>query len=132
MILNLKNNLSELSGLAPFVEKLAETYDIAPEQIFKINLALDEALANVVSYAYPEGTVGEISLTANKEGDTIVFQITDEGSPFDPTKGGNVDTTLSAEERQIGGLGIFLIKQMMDTVSYQRIGNKNVLTLTIK
>ncbi len=131
MTLNIKNNISDLSLLAPFIEQLADTYGIAPDQAFKINLALDEAMANVVSYAYPEGTEGAISLTAEKEDGILVFQITDEGAPFDPTKEGDVDTTLSVEERPVGGLGIFLIKQMMDTVTYQRVGNKNVLTLTM-
>lgn len=132
MTLNIKNNISELTSLAPFVEQLAEAYDIAPDMTFKINLALDEAMANVVSYAYPEGIEGEISLTADKEDGILVLQITDEGSPFDPTKGGDVDITLSAENRPVGGLGIFLIKQMMDTVDYQRIGKKNVLTMEVK
>lgn len=132
MTLNIKNNISDLSRLAPFIEEMAETYGIAPDQAFKINLALDEAMANVVSYAYPEGSEGAITLTADKEDDTIVLRITDEGAPFDPTKEGDVDTTLSVEERPIGGLGIFLIKQMMDTVAYQRIGNKNVLIMEVR
>ncbi len=131
MTLNIKNNISDLSRLAPFIEQLAETFDVYPDKVFKINLALDEAMANVVSYAYPEGTEGEITLTAEKENDILVLKIIDEGAPFDPTKEGDVDTTLSVEERPIGGLGIFLIKQMMDTVAYQRIGNKNVLTMTM-
>ena len=129
MKLIIENNIEEITRLAPFVDELSEVYGIAPDLAFKINLALDEALANSINYAYPEGTVGTIILDVEDDGSDLVFRLTDEGTPFDPTKEGDVDTTLSVEERPIGGLGIFLIKQMMDSVTYERMDNKNILTM---
>ncbi len=131
--LNLNNNIDELSQLGPFVEEVSEVYGIAPDVSFQLNLALDEALANSVSYAYPEGTEGSIILEAEMKDGNIMFRIIDMGTPFDPTKGGgDVDIGLSVEERPVGGLGIFLIKQMMDEMNYERVNNKNILTLTKK
>lgn len=128
--LNIKNNIEDLTRLAPFIEQLSETFDIAPDIAFQLNLALDEAMANSVDYAYSPGTEGPITLEAQMESNDIIFKLIDEGAPFDPTKeGDNVDTTQTAEERPIGGLGIFLIKQMMDQMVYERIDNKNILTL---
>lgn len=132
MTLNIHNNIAEISQLAPFLDEVAEAYGIAPDVSFKLNLALDEALANSISYAYPEGTEGSITLEAGMDGGELLFNLIDQGTPFDPTKEGDVDITLSVEERPIGGLGIFLIKQMMDSVTYKRVDNKNILELRKK
>ena len=132
MTLNIHNNIAEISQLAPFLDEVAEAYGIAPDVSFKLNLALDEALANSISYAYPEGTEGSITLEAGMDGDELLFHLIDQGTPFDPTKEGDVDITLSVEERPIGGLGIFLIKQMMDSVTYKRVDDKNILELRKK
>lgn len=132
MTLNIHNNIAEISQLAPFLDEVAEAYGIAPDVSFKLNLALDEALANSISYAYPEGTEGNITLEAGMDGDELLFHLIDQGTPFDPTKEGDVDITLSVEERPIGGLGIFLIKQMMDSVTYKRVDDKNILELRKK
>ena len=97
--------------------------------VFNLNLVLEEAVSNVILYAYPEGETQEISLSVNLTDNNLVFLLTDSGKEFDPTQAPDADVTLSAEERQIGGLGIFLIRQIMNTVEYQRIDGKNVLTL---
>lgn len=129
LTLSINNNLTEISQLEPFMEKLAEAYGISPDVQFQLNLALDEALANSINYAYPEGTEGSIILEAETEGNMLVLRLMDFGTPFDPTLQGDVDTTLSVEQRPIGGLGIFLIKQMMDDVTYVRQEEKNILTM---
>ena len=82
-----------------------------------------------MNYAYPMGTQGDITLDASFDGSILKFVITDSGKPFDPTEGGRLDTSLSAEERPIGGLGIFLVRELMDSINYERIDNKNILTL---
>lgn len=129
LTLSINNNLTEISQLEPFMEKLAEAYGISPDVQFQLNLALDEALANSINYAYPEGTEGSIILEAETEGNMLVLRLMDFGTPFDPTLQGDVDTTLSVEQRPIGGLGIFLIKKMMDDVTYVRQEEKNILTM---
>jgi sigma-B regulation protein RsbU (phosphoserine phosphatase) len=98
----------------------------------QMNLAMEEAVVNVMSYAYPADTVGDVTIEAVTIADQLQFTITDSGTPFDPTAKEDVDTTLSAEERPIGGLGIHLVRQLMDSITYERIDGKNVLTLRKK
>ena len=94
-----------------------------------MNLAVEEAVVNVMKYAYPSATKGEVTIEAHADNETLKFTITDHGIPFDPTTFEEADTTLSTEERPIGGLGIHLIRKMMDSINYNRIDGQNVLTL---
>ena len=95
-------------------------------------LAVEEAVVNVMNYAYPIGTKGQINVAAQGTEKSVKFIITDEGKAFDPTQAHEADTTLSAEDRPIGGLGILLVQQLMDSINYERIDGKNVLTLKKK
>lgn len=128
-ILVLKNEISEISKLAIFIEELGEELGLTPDLVFNLNLVLEEAVSNVILYAYPKEEQQELSLSASISNNNLVFVLTDSGKEFDPTQAPDADITLSAEERQIGGLGIFLIRQIMNQVEYQRIDGKNVLTL---
>ena len=125
----IKNDISEISKLAIFIDELSEELDFTPELNFNLNLVLEEAVSNVILYAYSKEVQKEINLLANISDNNLIFVLTDSGKEFDPTKVPDADVTLSAEEREIGGLGIFLIRQIMDTVEYQRIDGKNVLTM---
>lgn len=125
----LKNEISEISKLAIFIDEIAEEMCLGPELVFNLNLVLEEAVSNVILYAYPKEEHQEIVLLVRKKDDSIIFVLTDSGKEFDPTLAPDADITLSAEERQIGGLGIFLIRQIMNKVEYQRINGQNVLTL---
>ena len=125
----LKNEVAEINRLAKFVEELGEELNLTPDLVFNLNLVLEEAVTNVILYAYSKEEQQEIILTVQKSDKNLIFVLTDNGKEFDPTQAPDADITLSAEERQIGGLGIFLIRQIMDKVEYQRIEGKNVLTL---
>lgn len=125
----LKNEIAEINRLAIFIEELGEELNLLPDLVFNLNLVLEEAVSNVILYAYPKEEQQEIVLTAKKSEENLIFVLTDTGKEFDPTQAPDADVTLSAEERQIGGLGIFLIRQIMNKVEYQRIEGKNVLTL---
>ena len=125
----LQNEVAEISKLAIFIDELGEEFGLSPELVFNLNLVLEEAVSNVILYAYPKEEHQTISLIAKKKGNQLIFVLTDSGKEFDPTQAPDADITLSAEERPIGGLGIFLIRQIMNTVEYQRIDGKNVLTL---
>ena len=125
----IKNDISEISKLATFIEELSEELNLTPELNFNLNLVLEEAVSNVILYAYGKEVQKEITLLANMSNNNLIFVLTDSGKEFDPTKVPDADVTLSAEEREIGGLGIFLIRQIMDMVEYQRIDGKNVLTM---
>ena len=125
----LQNEVAEISNLAIFIEDLGEEFGLSPELVFNLNLVLEEAVSNVILYAYPKEEHQTISLIARKKDNQLIFVLTDSGKEFDPTQAPDADITLSAEDRPIGGLGIFLIRQIMNTVEYQRIEGKNILTL---
>ena len=125
----IKNDISEINKLAVFIGELSEELVLTPELTFNLNLVLEEAVSNVIYYAYGEEKQKEISLMAKMSENNLIFVLTDSGKEFDPTKVPDADITLSAEEREIGGLGIFLIRQIMNLVEYQRIDGKNVLTM---
>ena len=120
----MRNDIQQIPTLAEWLE----TIGLPPELNMPINLALEEAVSNVMLYAYP-GKSGQVLVECDKS-DKLVFTITDSGVPFDPTQQEEPDVTQSAEERPIGGLGIFLVRQIMDTIHYERKDNKNILTLT--
>lgn len=127
--LTLTNKIEEIGKLEPFIEQIGERLSLAPDLVFNLNLVLEEAVSNVINYAYPHQEGKEINIQASLMKDNLIFVITDSGVAFDPTLVPEADITLSAEERPIGGLGIFIIKQIMNEVNYQRIDGKNVFTL---
>lgn len=128
----LKNEISELEQMNTFVDEIGETLNLPTEEVFQIRLAMEEAVANVILYAYPKGESNIVELEAQSDGEMLSIQIIDYGMEFDPTKAEEADTSLSSEDRPIGGLGIFLIRQVMDSVEYQRIDGRNVLLITKK
>lgn len=130
--LSLQNDLQQVPQLSQFVDELCEDIGFDKHITMKLHLAIEEAVVNVMNYAYPRGTVGDIKIEAQADDSRLKFVITDSGSPFDPTAMPEVDTTLSAEDRPIGGLGIHLVRHIMDAVNYERIDGRNVLTLNKK
>ena len=130
--LKLTNDLDEVHQLAAFVDEVCETTGLDMSLTMSLNLAIEEAVVNVIDYAYPAGTKGDILIEARANEQYLKIVINDWGTPFDPTAKGDVDTTLSAEERPIGGLGIHLVRQIMDSINYERTDGKNVLTLRKK
>ena len=130
--ITLPNDVQATTELGMFVDEVCENVGFDMSTTFKLNLAIEEAVVNVMSYAYPAGTKGDVDIDAEADDEQLKFVISDSGTPFDPTQKGEVDTTLSAEERGIGGLGIHLIRQIMDSINYERVDGKNVLTLRKK
>jgi sigma-B regulation protein RsbU (phosphoserine phosphatase) len=111
------------------VKQVAEQLSLDKSLTSKLRLAVEEAVVNVMEYAYPKGTTGEVNIRATSNGNMLKFIISDTGVSFNPTEVTAADTTLSAEERPIGGLGILLVRELMDSINYERIDGKNVLTL---
>ena len=128
----LENEISEIGKLNDFIKETGSEFSLSPEVIFNLNLILEEAVANIINYAYPKEKKEKIYLSARLQEGSIVLVLTDTGKEFDPTMAPEADVTLSADERQIGGLGIFLIRQIMNEVKYERIEGKNILTLAKK
>ena len=122
--------LSEVLG---FVEETLENYECSMKNQTAICVAIEEVFVNVASYAYGEGS-GDVTLDigfdeANRD---VTFRLIDQGVPFDPLKKPDPDITLAIEERQVGGLGIFIVKKTMDTVHYAYEDGKNILTMIKK
>ena len=128
----LANEISEISRLNGFIEDIGEEFSLTPDVVFNLNLVLEEAVVNIINYAYPKEENQSIYLSARLHEGSIVLILTDTGKEFDPTMAPEADVTLSADEREIGGLGIFLIRQIMNEVRYERIDGKNILTLEKK
>ena len=126
----LKNSIDQISLLPAFVEDAVKASKLNPEMESSLNLALEEAVTNVIDYAYPERTEGEVLIDAAVTDKALTFTITDNGKPFDPTARPEVDINAGVEDRPIGGLGIHLVRQIMDEVRYERRGEKNVLIIT--
>lgn len=121
--------MQEVPKLAAFVDEVCEAAGMDMSTTMQMNLAIEEAVVNVMEYAYPAGTKGEVRIEAQTNDSYVEFIISDDGKPFNPTEKGDVDTTLSAEERSIGGLGIMLVKHYMDDTKYKYVDGQNVLTL---
>lgn len=130
--LTLVNDLKRVPRLNTFIDEVCEANGFDMPTTMQLNLAIEEAVVNVMNYAYPTGTTGNIIIEAKSNGKEMLFIITDTGKPFDPTARPEVDTTLSAEDRAIGGLGIHLIRKIMDHINYERTNGHNVLTLIKK
>ena len=128
----LANDKSEVPKLNAFVDEVCMAVGFDDSTSKKIKVAIEEAVVNVMNYAYPPGTKSDVTIEAASNDVRLKFTIIDKGIPFDPTVQAVADTTLPAKERRIGGLGIHIMRQNMDSINYERIDNLNVLTLRKK
>jgi anti-sigma regulatory factor (Ser/Thr protein kinase) len=128
----LHNDIQQIPQLAEFVETIAEDKNLDQATAMSLNLALEEAVTNVILYAYPDGIDGLVDIEAYIRPDCLEFILSDNGKPFDPTAAPDADITLGVNERSIGGLGIYLVRNIMDTVSYRYENGKNILTMIKK
>ena len=129
--LTLFNDIRQISLLAGFMDRIRKENNLDPALATRLNLALEEAVTNVVMYAYPKGTQEKINLEAVRDGNALRFTLTDRGRVFDPTAAPKANISASLKDRPIGGLGIHLVRTIMDSVTYRRVEGKNVLTMTI-
>ncbi len=125
----LKNNLEEIPRLNEFVGRFAKKAGFDDADVWDLKLALEETTVNVINYAYPSGLVNEIVVEACFDETEIRFEVIDSGKAFDPTAVADADVCLNVDEREIGGLGIFLVRRIMDEVRYARSNDRNYLTL---
>ncbi len=130
--LTIKNDIEELNRLALFIEELGERRGFDMALVMNLNIALEEVVSNIILYAYSQRADEEIVIRCSEVDNSLIFTISDSGVAFDPTQVDEADVTLSAEERRIGGLGIFLVRQIMDEVKYKRVESENILIITKK
>ena len=130
--LTIKNEEQELTKVTDFIEAVAEEAGVDMRTMMKLQLVMEEMVANVIFYAYPKGTSADITLTAESDGQELTFVLSDSGKPFDPTAKEDADTESNPMDREQGGMGILIVKNIMNEVSYQRFGETNQLTLKKK
>jgi serine/threonine-protein kinase RsbW len=129
MSIPFKNNLSEIERLGQVVAEFAALYHLPTNLVFEINLALEEVLTNVISYGYEDSREHEIILRLSfKEGE-VTTEVEDDGRPFNPLEAAELDISKPVEERPVGGLGIHLVRKLMDGLEYRRQQGKNFLVM---
>lgn len=123
--------IQKVPEMVSFVSKQALVAGIARNRILNLELAVEEVFSNICCYAYVDGRTGSVSVSLKREGSQLEVVIKDEGKAFDPLQVPPPDLTVGLRRRKIGGLGIFLLRRMVDTVNYERRGNSNYLRLMI-
>ncbi|MDD4127483.1 MAG: ATP-binding protein [Methanomicrobium sp.] len=118
----------EIDRVTADIEKILTVEDFSAEEIFNVQLAMEEIIENIINYGYP-GKEGMIGIRCEVTPSEISIEISDSAPAFNPLLMPDPDITSDVDERNIGGLGIFLVKKVMDKVSYIYENNKNILTL---
>jgi len=129
--LQLRNDGLEIRQLASTLEYIGSLSNIPSKALFRLNLALDELLTNTISYGYPDAREARIDVRLRHTGDKLEVRLADDGVPFDPLTLPDPDTTADIDQRAIGGLGVHLVRTLMDEVTYERESHHNVVTLTL-
>ena len=127
--ITLTNDIKHVKTLNAFVKSITDKLNIDTSQARNIKLAVEEAVVNAMDYAYPKDIEGNITVQVMYNENKMKFVIIDSGVAFDPTEATLADTSLSIEDRPVGGLGLLLVRKMMDSINYERINNQNTLTL---
>ena len=125
----LKNDFCELDLLCRNLEQFGESHGLSKNCKLDLNLVLEELLTNIISHGYADEGEHYIQITISHENGMLVVCVEDDGIPFNPVAAEAPDIKSPLEAREIGGLGIHLIKQVMDDILYERVGNRNILTL---
>ncbi|MDR2646048.1 MAG: ATP-binding protein [Holosporaceae bacterium] len=131
MLIIVKNNINEISRVCDIVRKFCEEHNVSNEKCHDITLILDEIITNIVNYAYPDNKEHELSVDIDKIGVHITLRLVDSGIAFDPLAQADPDVESSLEERKVGGLGIFIAKQLSDELKYSRINGQNQLDIRV-
>jgi serine/threonine-protein kinase RsbW len=133
LTLTLRNDLAELERVADAVDAFGKSHNLPATALFDLHLALDEVLTNVVSYGYDDDGEHEIvvrlGMPVRHGSQLIEVEVEDDGRPFNPLDAPPPDVHASVEQRRIGGLGIYLVRRVMDDLEYRRQQDRNVLVM---
>ena len=128
--ITLRNDRAEIPRLAAFVDAFCQPLGAAKEDLTSFHLAMEEAVTNVIHHGYVDGQAHKFTVSLEAApGGKVTAIVSDDAPAFDPLARPPVDTTLPLEERPIGGLGVHLIRNLMDSVHYERRAGRNILTL---
>jgi anti-sigma regulatory factor (Ser/Thr protein kinase) len=122
-------DVKEIERLNRLVRQFGELHDVPSRTLYAVNLALDELVTNVVLYSFEDATGREVLVNISTAGSELIASVVDDGREFDPLTMKAPDLNATLAERDLGGLGIHLVRSLMDHVKYQREGAKNVLTV---
>jgi anti-sigma regulatory factor (Ser/Thr protein kinase) len=124
-----KNSISELESITLTLENFFSDHHLSSTVLFDVNLVIEEVFTNIVFYAFNDSREHLINIHVVKKDELLTIQIEDQGIPFNPLEKSEPDLDKPISEREVGGLGIHLVKKMMDHIEYSRKGHKNVLKL---
>ena len=128
--INVKASLENLQEVIAFVDGFVEELGASMKAQMQIDVAVEEIFVNIASYAYaPDTGDATIKIGKDPENNKVFITFVDSGKPYNPIEKEDPDITLSAEERGVGGLGIFMVKKSMDDMRYERKDGCNVLTI---
>jgi serine/threonine-protein kinase RsbW len=128
----LKNKMLEIPRMLAWVEAYGADHHLSSEVVNAVSLSLDELVTNIISYGYDDELTHMIVVTLSDDEHTISVRLEDDARPFNPMAVDEVDISISLEQKPIGGLGIHLVKNFMNTIHYERADGKNILTMSKK
>jgi len=127
---SLRNQLSELDRLSEQVELIGQQWKLPGRSVLQINLVLDELFTNTVNYGFDNDLEHTIDISLGFDGQRMQITIIDDGNPFDINQAEDPDLNIPLDQKDVGGLGILLVRQFVDEISYARDKNKNIIMLT--
>lgn len=132
MKISLANDLDEIAMVGARLDEFCESHDIPPQVAYAVNVSVDELLNNTISYGYADDARHTIELSARVDDGAVVVEIVDDGQEFEASVVPEPDTDAALEDRAVGGLGLFIVHQMMDSVEFRREDGRNVVTIAKK
>ncbi len=127
--IQLANTLSAVPDLLDQLDQTLLAMEVPDADAFQVKLALEELVTNAINYGFDEGQTSELELALQRQNGDLICELRDHGRVFNPLEVAEPDVTLDVNHRKVGGLGVFLVRQVMDDVSYERAGNMNVMRL---
>ena len=130
--LTIQNDFAELERVAHALQALLNGQDLSPKATYAVDLAVEEIITNIIKYAYEDTSPHTINIHITFEPPFVVIRFEDDGREFDPVAAPEPDTTKPLAERQIGGMGIHLLRAVVESIDYQRADGRNILELHIR
>jgi anti-sigma regulatory factor (Ser/Thr protein kinase) len=125
----LKNIFSEIERIAAAISAFGQKNDLSDEVIYDLRLVLEEIVSNIIKYGYKDNEEHQIDIQINLERNILTLEVKDDGNPFNPLEVGNTAVERPLDERGAGGMGIYIVKNLMNKSEYHRVENSNILLL---
>ena len=126
--INVKATIENISAITDFINNELDLYNCPEKEKIKIDIVIDELITNIAKYAYGSD-IGDVTVQVEIDKNNIYMKFIDSGIPYNPMEQAEPDVSLSVEDRPVGGLGIFLVKKLMDKMEYGYIDEKNILKI---